>query len=177
MKVGTLIGREVSGQRVKSVLLQNPDGTVVTLEMKTVNQLVKDKGLDKAGDVQAFHTQNVLRRIKRYMPFRTGVTYKVTVAQTDIHKPVIVTDTPYAKYLFHGKVMVDPKLGVAGFMTPEGWRSRKGCVKVLTKRDLQFFRGKNPQAGPRWDLALSAAEGKAMVADLQRYINRRSGGR
>lgn len=175
MKVGTLIGREVSGQRVKSILLQNPDGTVVTLEMKTVNQLIKDKGLDKAGDVQSFHTQNVLRRIKKYMPFRTGVTYKVTVAQTDIHKPEIVTDAPYAKYLFHGKVMVDPAINAAGFMTPEGWRSRKGCVKVLTDRNLEYFDGKNKQAGPRWDRALSANEGKAMAADLQRFIDRRSG--
>lgn len=179
MNIGTLTGRNtsVSGKTVKSVILKNADGAEVTFEMKDLNQLVKDKGLDKAGDVQAFHTQNVLRRIKRYMPFRTGITYKITVAQTDIRKPEIVTDTPYAKYLFHGKVMIDPKLGVAGFMTPEGWRSRKGCVKVLTDRDLQFFKGKNPQAGPRWDKALSANEGKAMAADLQRFIDKRSGGK
>ena len=124
-----------------------------------------------------FHTQNVLRRIKKFMPFRSGAMYKITVAQTDIRKPEIVTETPGALYLFRGKVMVDPKLGVAGFMTPEGWRSRKGCVKVLTNRDLQFFKGKNPQAGPRWDKALSTNEGKAMAADLQRFIDRRSGGK
>ena len=73
--------------------------------------------------------------------------------------------------------MIGPKIGVAGFMTPEGWRSRKGCVKVRTNRDLQFFKGKNPRAGARWDRALSAAEGKAMAEDLQRFINRRSGSR
>ena len=175
MKVGTLVGRNYSGKRVKSVIHQTPDGTEVALEMKDLNQLVKDKGLAKAGDVQMFHTQNVLRRIKRYMPFVSGVTYKITVAQTDIRKPEIVTDTPYAKYLFYGKVMVDPKTGAAGFMTPEGWRSRKGCVKVRTNRNLSFERSrvKNPQAGLRWDRALSAAEGKAMAADLQRFINRR----
>ena len=177
MNIGTLTGRNVSGKRVKSVILRNPDGTVVTLEMKTVNQLIKDKGLDKAGDVQSFHTQNVLRRIKKFMPFRTGVTYKVTVAQTDIRKPEIVTDTPYAKYLFHGKVMIDPAINAAGFMTPEGWRSRKGCVKVLTNRNLEYFDGKNRQAGARWDRALSTNEGEAMAADLQRFINRRSGGK
>lgn len=179
MKVGTLVGRNtsVSGKTVKSVILRNADGAEVTFEMKDLNQLVKDKGLGKSGDVQAFHTQNVLRRIKKYMPFRTGLTYKITVAQTDIHKPEIVTDTPYAKYLFHGKVMIDPKLGVGGFLTPEGWRSRSNCIKVLTDRDLQYFRGKNPQAGPRWDRAVSINEGKAMAADLQRFINRRSGGK
>lgn len=146
----------------------------VKLDLPDADKIVRSKGLGADGAVQQFHTQNVLRRIKRYMPFRSGATYKITVVQTDIRKPEIVTDTPYAKYLFRGKVMIDPKLGVAGFMTPEGWRSRKGCVKVLTDRDLVFFRGKNPQAGPRWDRALSANEGKAMVADLQNFINRRS---
>ena len=120
-----------------------------------------------------FHTQNVLRRIKKYMPFRTGVTYKVTAAQTDIRKPQIVTDTPYAKYLFHGKVMIDPKINAAGFMTPEGWRSRKGSVKVRTSRNLVYNKTKNPMAGPRWDIAVSVHEGKAMAADLQRYIARK----
>lgn len=146
----------------------------VKLYLPSAAKLIRSKGLGADGDVQQFHTQNVLRRIKRYMPFRTGATYKITVAQTDIRKPEIVTDTPYAKYLFHGKVMIDPQINAAGFLTPEGWRSRKGCVKIRTNRNLEYFKGKNPQAGPRWDRALSANEGKALAADLQRYINRRS---
>ena len=163
--------------RSKTELYRLPDGTIAYLEMNSVDQVLEDKGLKPGGDVQKFHTQNVLRRIKRYMPFVTGMTYKVTVTQTDTDRPEIVTDTPYAKYLFNGKVMIDPKINAAGFMTPEGWRSRKGCVKVRTNRDLDFkrSRAKNPQAGPRWDRALSANEGKAMAADLQRFINRRSG--
>ena len=157
----------------KTQLFRLPSGTVAYLEMNPVGKILKDKGLDANGDAQKFHTANVLKRIKRYMPFVSGMTYKVTVAQTDISRPYIITDTPYAKYLFYGKVMVDPKTGAAGFMTSEGWRSRKGCVKVLTDRDLQYNRTKNPNAGPRWDRALSAAEGKAMAADLQRYLKKR----
>ena len=159
--------------RTKTELFRLPNGTIAYLEMNSVNQILKDKGLDAGGDAQKFHTANVLRRIKRYMPFVSGMTYKVTVAQTDISRPYIITDTPYAKYLFYGKVMVDPKLRIAGFMTPEGWRSRKNVPKVRTSRDLQYNKTKNPKAGPRWDRALSAAEGKAMAADLQRYLNRR----
>lgn len=159
--------------RTKTKLYRLSDGTVAYLEMNSIGQILKDKGLNETGNAQQFHTANVLRRIKRYMPFRTGMTYKVTVAQTNIKKPEIVTDTPYAKYLFYGKVMIDPKLGTAGFMTPEGWRSRKKCVKVLTGRDLQYTRTKNPQVGPRWDRTLSAREGRAMATDLQRYLSRR----
>lgn len=157
----------------KKLLFRLPDGTTATLYMKTANKIIRSKGLAAAGDVQQFHTANVLRRIKRYMPFVTGATYKITAIQTNIRKPEIVTDVPYGKYLFHGKVMIDPVINAAGFMTPEGWRSRKGSVKVLTSRDLKYNRTKNPQAGPRWDRTLSAAEGEAMAADLQRYINRR----
>ena len=145
----------------------------VKIQLPSASQLIKAQGLATDGDVQKFHTKNVLQRIKRYMPYVSGATYKITVAQTDINKPVIVTDTPYAQYIFMGKKMIDPQINASGFLTPEGWRSRRGSVKVLTSENLNYNRTKNPAAGPRWDKAVVAAEGDAMVADLQRYINHR----
>lgn len=127
----------------------------VSIKLNPVSQIIRDKGLDPAGDVQRYHTANVLRRIQRYMPYRSGATIKLTIAQTDVNKPEIVTDEPEAKYLYHGKVMVGK------------------APKRVTSKDLQYTKTKNPLAGPYWDRALSAAEGKAMAADLQRYINRR----
>lgn len=157
----------------KRIVLFRTANMTGTLELNSTQQILKDKGLDESGDVQQFHTANVLKRIKRYMPFKTGKTYKITMAQTDIKKPEIVTRTPYINFLFHGKVMIDPKINAAGFMTPEGWRSRKHSIKVLTDRDLKFTKTKNPAAGPRWDRTLVAAEGRVMIAELQRYIKRR----
>ena len=127
----------------------------VKLKMNPVNQIIRDKGLNASGDVQKFHTQNVLRRIQRYMPYRTGATIKVMIAQTNISKPEIVLDVPYAKYLFYGKVMVGK------------------APKKVTSIDLNYTKTKNPKAGKRWDLALSAAEGNQIAADLQRYIERK----
>lgn len=127
----------------------------VKLILHPVNRIIKDKGLDPSGDVQRFHTQNVLRRIQRYMPYREGDTIKIMIAQTDISKPEIVLDVPYAKYLFYGKAMEGPP------------------PKVVTDRDLNYTKTKNPQAGPRWDLAVSAAEGGQMADDLRRYIKRK----
>lgn len=157
----------------KTILCQTSNGTTVTLVLKEANQIIRELGLAPGGDVQAFHTQNVLRRIKKYMPFLSGEMYKLTQIQTDIRRPEIVTDAPQVFYLFYGKKMIDPKINASGFMTPEGWRSRKGCVKVLTGEPLQYTKTKNPMAGPRWDRALAAAEGKAMAEDLQRYLARR----
>lgn len=125
------------------------------LKMNPVSQIIRDHGLNKSGDVQKFHTQNVSRRIQKYMPYRTGSTIKLMIAQTDINKPEIVTDTPYAKYLFYGYAM-------------EG-----KAPKRVTDRPLNYTKTKNPQAGPRWDRALVAAEGNALAADLRRYIKRK----
>lgn len=44
------------------------------LEMHGTRRIVSDKGLDEHGDVQAYHTRNVLRRILRYMPCQSGMT-------------------------------------------------------------------------------------------------------
>lgn len=131
----------------------------ITVDMKPVNQILKSKGLTAGGDVQRFHTQNVLRRIQKYMPYRTGATIKTMVAQTDINNPLIILDVPYGRYLYHGKAM-------------EGKAPR-----VMTDRDLVYTKTKNPQAGPYWDRALVAAEMPAMQADLQRYVNRKAGKR
>lgn len=65
---------------------------------------------------------------------------------TDIRKPEIVTNTPYAGVLFYGK--------------------RGG-------KPIHYTTTYNKQAGPRPDLRLSAEEGAAMAAELQRYINRK----
>ncbi len=142
-----------------------PDGTVACLEMHSTRQIMRDKGLDENGDVQTYHTRNVLRRIVRYMPYQNGMTIKITVAQTDVRRPLIVTDTPSARFLFNGKLMVSD-------VTGSPW-ARKGETKHVVNTPLNYTKTKNPRAGPHWDRAVSAAEGKAMVADLQRYIDRK----
>lgn len=129
----------------------------VKVDMRPVNAILKAKGLTVDGDVQRFHTANVLRRIVKFMPYRTGATIKLTQTQTAVNEPRIITAAPHAKYIYFGKVMVgDPP-------------------KQVTDRDLQYTKTKNPQAGPYWDRALVAAEGAAMRNDLQRYVNRKAG--
>ena len=144
----------------------------VKMHLPSAGKIIRDMGLSGDGRVQMFHTANVLHRIKKYMPYLSGGLYKLTVVQTDIRKPEIVTEAPQANYLFVGKVMIDPKINAAGFMTPEGWRSRKNSIKVLTSRNLKYTKTKNPLAGPRWDKALKSNEEAAMVADLQQFIDR-----
>lgn len=131
----------------------------VKVDMRPVRAILKAKGLTVDGDVQRFHTANVLRRIVKYMPYRTGATIKLTQTQTVVNEPRIITAAPHAKYIYFGKVMVGSP------------------PKQVTDRDLKYTKTKNPQAGPFWDRALVAAEGTAMRNDLQRYVNRKAGKR
>lgn len=116
------------------------------VEINPPSQVIKRLGLDKSGKAQMFHTQNVLRRIQRYMPFRTGMFIKKTIANTNIKKPLIVCVGPGARVLFNG-------------VAPSG-------------KPLNYTKTKNPQAGPYWDKRLSAAEGKIMAKELENYVRR-----
>lgn len=148
----------------------------VAVNMKPIQQILKAKGLTADGDVQRFHTANVLRRIVKYMPYRTGATIKLTVAQSPVGKPEIVTDAPYARFLYYGKLMVDPVTGAAGFLDEDGQRkSRRDVPKIKSDRPIKYTKAKNPQAGPFWDRALVAAEGSAMQRELQAYVKRKKG--
>lgn len=150
----------------------------ITVNMKPINQILDEKGLTARGDVQQFHTQNVLRRIEKYTPCRTGATIKLMLVQTDINKPEIVVNAPYARYLYYGKVMVDAKTGKGPMNIPGvGLRFRNGAVLKATDRDLQYTKTKNPLAGPFWDRTLVAAEGAVMQRELQNYVDRKAGKR
>lgn len=149
------------------------EDVTVKLEQKNIEQLLRDKGLTVNGDIQQFHTENVKKRMTKYMPFLTGALIKQTIVQTDISSSKIVTQAPQARYLFYGKVMVDPKYNCGGFLGSDGWFSRPGVPKVLTDRNLEYTKTKNPLAGPRWDKRMTDAEGDALRADLQEYIDRK----
>lgn len=117
-----------------------------SVKLNPSSQIVKRLGIDKGGKAQMFHTQNVLRRIQRYMPYREGFLIKRTIASTDIKKPVIVCVGPGVRVLFNG-------------VAPSG-------------KPINYTKTKNPQAGPHWDKRLSAAEGKIMAKELENYVRR-----
>ena len=144
----------------------------VWVKMKPVAQILRAHGLDKNGDVQRYWTSMVNQRITRYMPYRSGM---LSGKLKYISGPGEITvATPYARYQYYGRVMIDPAIGAAGFMTKDGtWRSRKGAAKVLTNRPLTYDTSKHAQAGPFWDRRLIAAEGAAMVQDIRNYVRAR----
>lgn len=131
--------------------------TRVRVEMKPVNTILTNLGVDKNGGVQQFVTNTINKRITRYMPYRTGVlATKLKIIKSPTEIEIL---GPYARYQYYGKVMVG------------------SAPKTVTDIDLQYDKTKNPQAGPFWDRRMMAAEGDAIAADVQDYINRKAGKR
>lgn len=62
--------------------------------------------------------------------------------RTRVDGNVVIYPGPYARFLYYGKVMVDPDTG-----SPF---AQKGAVKVLTDKDLVFNKTVNPQAQAHW---------------------------
>lgn len=131
----------------------NTTGTV-SINIKPTAQIIAEHGLAPNGRVQKFHTQNVIRRIQKFMPFRSGATVKIMIAQSPTSEPFVHINTPYARYLYYGKAMEGPP------------------PKTVTNRDLHYTTTHNPQAGPFWDRRLLAAEKETMRQELQDYVNR-----
>ena len=139
--------------------------------MKPVQQIIKAHGIDKKGDVQLFLTNTINHRITRYMPYLTStLSTKLKFVKSPTQIEVL---GPYAKYQYYGKVCVDPKTNAAGFLTKNGWRSRKGVNKVKTNRPLNYTKNKHPLAGPFWDRRLMQAEGKAIAEKVSEYANKK----
>lgn len=147
--------------------------TRIRVEMKPVNTIVARLGVNKTGDVQRFVTESINRRMTRYMPFRSGV---MATKDKHIKSPTeIEVVSKYAKYQYYGELMVDHITGSA-WSPKYGWKVRTGIPLNYHRPGIGGENGTgNPLACSYYDRALMAAEGDAIAAETQAYINRKAG--
>ena len=127
--------------------------TRIKVEMQPVNRIVTRLGVDRQGDVQMQVTRIVNKRSTRYMPYRSGT---LATRVKFIKSPTeIEVNADYATYQYYGKVMIGSH------------------PKVATDKDLEYSKTPHALAGPKWDRRMMAAEGAAIAADIQRYVDRR----
>lgn len=81
------------------------------------------------------------RDTRLFVPRKTGK----LVNSVRVVGKYIVWDQPYARALYIGRVVVDPKTKAGGFLTKDGWKSRRGVKKVRSDRPYTFATG-----GPEW---------------------------
>lgn len=102
----------------------------------------------------------VMNDMVPYMPHRDGTLVNLTRMQSAALQgagKVIAAAPPTGRFLYEGKVMVDP-------VTGSPW-ARKGAKKVVTERPLTYS---NPKATPHWFDTAKDAHGKSWVKGVKR---------
>lgn len=125
---------------------------VAEFKIAPLSDVMESRQLQEGGDVQCFIDSECIRLMDDYTPRLNGALVKSVRLNSVIGSGRLVQSTPYARYLYHGKLMVDPITGKGSFFDPETGRhwSRPGVSKVLTDKDLKFNQTRSPDAGPHW---------------------------
>lgn len=96
---------------------------------------------------------------EQFVPALTGSLSQ----RTQVKDGTIIYPGPYARYLYGGKVMVDPDTG-------SQW-AKKGATKVLTDRNLVFNRSMHGKAQAEWFEASKALNLRKWAKVYKRALN------
>lgn len=110
----------------------------------------------------------VFTDMEKYMPFRDGNMRNVSAIMSRSMQgsgQVIAGAPPCGRFLYEGKVMVDP-------VTGSPW-ARAGAKKVVTDRDLVFDKTAHPSATDHWFDAAKEQNVKSWV----KGVKKRAGGK
>ena len=110
----------------------------------------------------------VFTDMEKYMPFLDGNMRNVSAIMSRSMQgsgQVIAGAPPYGRFLYEGKVMVDP-------VTGSPW-ARAGAKKVVTDRDLVFDKTAHPRATDHW---FDAAK-EQYVKSWAKGVKKRAGGK
>lgn len=92
----------------------------------------------------------VWQDVQRYMPRDTGNLISNTNALNSTVRGKVYLyppDSDYGHYQHEGIKYIDPVYHCAGFMTPDGWRSRKDVTKIPSNQKLKYT---DPNAQAHW---------------------------
>lgn len=98
---------------------------------------------------QRYVDSTVVRLMKPYTPFRNGILEKSATLHTVIGSGEIKQYTPYARYLYYGKVY-GPNIPIIENGIVKGYFSPKGQKKHPTGKMLVYSKAKHPLAGKMW---------------------------
>lgn len=111
-------------------------------------------------EAQYYLDSQIMNDMVPYMPHRDGNFVNVTRLQSAAlagSGKVVAGAPPQGRFLYEGKVMVDP-------VTGSPW-ARKGAKKVVTERPLTYS---NPKATPKWFDTAKEKHGKSWVKGVKR---------
>lgn len=120
-------------------------------KIKPTEVMLKERGLQDMGPVQRHIDETCIDHMAPYTPFKSGVLEKSATINTKIGSGTIKQDTPYARNMYYGVLMVDPITGKGAFYDPNyGFWSRPDVKKVPSGRELKYNASVHPLAGKMW---------------------------
>lgn len=108
----------------------------------------------------------VMKDTSPFVPFLNGSLDQ----RTRVDGNAIIYPGPYARFLYRGKVWVDPVTHAAGFLTDDGWKSRYGVKKIETDRNLVFNHSHHRLAQSHWFEASKAQNIEKWLQVAQKEI-------
>ena len=98
-----------------------------------------EKKLQKAADKAVYITaEQALKDSNKYCPKDQGGLISSSLTFSEPEKGIMRWQTPYARALYYGVVMVDPETGKACFFIDDQPYSRKGVKKVKSNPEKEY---------------------------------------
>lgn len=130
--------------------------SVHTSGLDSLRKNLRDSS-DKAEHVVAIQVQ---KDTSPYVPALTGNLDR----RTRVDGPNVIYPGPQSRYLYYGKLMVDPATGSS--------YAPKGATKVLTDKDLVFNKAMHTQAQSHWFEASKAENLRKWVRVADKAVKR-----
>lgn len=115
-----------------------------------------DKRVEKAN---AWLVEEIIKDTDPFVPART----RALAMNVQRHGHTIVYASPYARFQYYVKVMIDPATGST--FAPKGVR------KVLTDRDLQYSKAVHKHAQSHWFEASKALNETRWMEGVRKILN------
>lgn len=84
--------------------------------------------------------------------------------RTEVVDNMVIYPGPYARFLYYGKLMIDPDTGSA-------W-ARENATKIVTGKDLNIKQSTNPKAQSHWFEASKSLNKKKWVKVAEKAVKR-----
>lgn len=123
-------------------------------------EAIKDKLADGCTKAEHIVALQVRKDTSPYVPMLTGSLDK----RTRVDGARVIYPGPYARYLYYGKLMVDPETGSS--------YAKKGTTKVLTDKNLVFNRASHAKAQSHWFEASKAENLEKWVRVADKAVKR-----
>lgn len=146
----------------------------VHVDFKGLDQITHQLGLEPGGKIQEEFAYQIMRISDKYTPMDSAAVLRSQVFIVD-GGTALEYRTPYARYHWYGKLMVDPitRRGFAWHNPETGqYWSRPGVNKLLTDKDLNYQGA--PIRGPKWVERAWIDNGQQVIDQLQRRLDEQS---